>query len=589
MRLFSALTVIRTSLLVVLISSCAVPVAPTGGPPDSTPPTLVSSRPENGATSVTAREIELVFSEPVDPQSISRAVSLTPEPGGPLEIDVRAERVRIGLPESLRATTTYILSIDNNLRDIRNVAINRPITVAFSTGDAIDRGELGGRVIRATDGQPAAGIDVFLYSTPDSSLYSGAPLYRTQTGRDGRFTFVYLRDTTYFAVAVADANGNRRLDAGERLGVPPQPSLRASIVDSTESGAERPWVISVYDPARPDVDRVRASGASLLVVRFSEPVRILDHSAGGLTVTDTVRGLDLSAEIIFQADAAPSRDVGVLLADTLQPGEYRLTGEFAVADSAGNRPALLPDDGSAVFSAPEGLTDPEVRVTAFLPDTSATAPSSGPASPVSPVASSQDSPIVLWPGTTAGLRLNRPAADSVLERMTAVVDTSGMPVDLPHTRVGSSVLFPAPEGREAPFQLRVTGELTGADSAAVLWYRRALRSDLGEIAGVVDVPKNAEGPVIAELYRAATISDAPIGRVAVDETGRFLFDRLPGGLSYRLRLYVDADTNRTWTPGRPVPYSEPEPVIWYEGSEPVRARWETVIADTLRFGAPPAR
>ena len=56
-------TVYIVCLAALAFASCAVPVAPTGGPPDREPPVIESIEPANGAVNVTSSVIRIAFNE----------------------------------------------------------------------------------------------------------------------------------------------------------------------------------------------------------------------------------------------------------------------------------------------------------------------------------------------------------------------------------------------------------------------------------------------------------------------------------------------------------------------------------------------
>ena len=218
-------------LILALLAGCADPRLPTGGPPDKTPPVLETTIPEAETVNFTDTSVRLTFSEYVDQASFNRAFSMTPEPEGRLRFKWRKRRVEIRFPEALRENTTYVLTLDNNLRDARGVSLTRPITFAFSTGPVINKGRLSGRVLEPRQGNGAAGFEVFAYAVTDAAPLDSLPerpAYRTQTGDDGRFDFSFLNEQPYFVVALQDRNRNLRPDANEPFAVPPHPAIEAT-------------------------------------------------------------------------------------------------------------------------------------------------------------------------------------------------------------------------------------------------------------------------------------------------------------------------------------------------------------------------
>ena len=66
MKLFNSKTIILFFFVAYCtcnIFSCAAIQAPPGGPKDNTPPTLLFSIPSSGATNLSLKKVELVFSE----------------------------------------------------------------------------------------------------------------------------------------------------------------------------------------------------------------------------------------------------------------------------------------------------------------------------------------------------------------------------------------------------------------------------------------------------------------------------------------------------------------------------------------------
>lgn len=582
-----------------LVASCAVPVAPTGGPQDDTPPRLVDSEPQDGSTGFRGRTIELTFSEHVDRPSFPGAVSIQPDPGGRLEFDWNGRTARITLPADPRPETTYILSIDNSMRDARNVRLDRPITLAFATGSTINAGRLSGRVVRALDGSPGAGVDVWAFARADSTLFHGSPLYRTQTGRDGSFEFSYLRETEYFVVGVRDMNGNHRLDSNEELALPPAEFFPADTLasDAEDDGRFSTWILHRFDDVPPVPDRIASTGRRHVEVRFTEPVTVLSPDASDLTLTGAA---DEAAVLLSVYATGPGlqRTVG-LFTEELSPGTYSLSGRFPVADSSGN--FAVPVNMTVQVEEIPDRTIP--AVTAFLPDSSAgTRFAEAADANLEPADADPPTPVLLWPGDSAGVRFDLPAPDAVNDGLVTARDTTGTDLtDRLRPSTPTEWVFDD-SSLDGPFMVVAAPSAVPADSSVSVLFARAARSGTGELSGVVRThPADAAGaPILVEVYRAeptgssqgsfaapadrpaATVTDRPI-RTASTQTGSFRVRGLPDGLRVTLRAFLDVNENGTWDAGTPVPFEPPEPVTWMISTESIRARWETALADTLHL------
>lgn len=551
MRLYvSLLSLLLGTAAAGLLVGCATPVAPSGGPADTVPPTLLGSLPASGTTRVTDRVLALQFSERLDAASAPRAVRVTPEADGavPPRVTVRGNSLVIELP-ALREATTYVVTVGTDLADARRVRLAAPVTVAFSTGDTIDAGQIEGTVREPVAGAPVGGLAVWAYATStrpgdptvaDSAtdVRQRAPDYRTETGTDGRFRLAYLRPGPYRLLAVADANRNGRADAGEAFALPPRAAVEA---DTVLRGAVDLFVTTA-DTTAPSVRAVRAVSDRRLAIRFSEAV-VLRAEAGGWTALDSVSG-----ETLPLRPYQPVASEVHLLASRSLPAttRLRLTLAGAVADSAGN--ALVPFERTVPTA--EARPDTAVaRLVAFVPR----AP--------------RDSVQALAPGEWPGARFTLPPDTAAVGLQTADgrtldarrVSTDGLTLRL-------VPLSPLPDGAE------LTVAVAAPDTVRTARYRLGGADDTGGIVGTVpDAPAGAR--VVVEATR---VGGRETQSVAAGPDGRFAFSHLPPG-RYRLRLWTDRDGDGRWSGGRVAPFERPEPLLLVAEPVAVRARWDTEV------------
>ena len=548
------------SLMIGLMAGCAVPVPPTGGPPDSTPPALESSIPTAGSTGISTDELVFTFSEPVDENSFRTAFSIVPDLDGPVEIKRSGRTVRVRLPGSLRAETTYRVTLDGALRDLRSVNLESPITLAFATGDTIDRAALKGHVLGAFDGSPQRGVDVWAFAEGDTDSLAAAlevgPLYRTQTGNDGRFDLTYVRPGAYTIVAVLDGNRNRSIDPGERVAVPPEWSIMA---DTLGKVVAEPWVLAQRDEEAPMLDRIRAVSDRELELRFSEALDLwLDEPLlldAPLVLTDST-GARLPVSRVW-----PTSDrARVLMAEVedLSPGGWTLEGSLSVVDSAGNRVQAL----ESSVSIPEGLPSPDpVSFLGWLPDS---------------LSSGTNNVRTVWPVEDPGFRLDRPSEEVQVQ----LTDTLGI-VLIESLSPTDATLYQWNTAVPGSDPYRVSIQVPGEDSTRSLTLRSASDRDTGAL-GVEII--SSRSPVKGELFA----TDNPFRAVQQQTFSRspLLFEGLPRGFRGQTRVFVDRDGDGRWSPGSLIPYAPAEPVRWISFEEGVRPRWETVASDTLRFDVP---
>ena len=546
-----------------LLQACAVPVPPTGGPPDTTPASLVSSTPASGAVSVDTDRLIFEFSEPVDEASFRSAFSITPELDGPIELGGSSRRIEVRLPESLREATTYRVTLDVSLRDQRGVTLSSPITLAFATGPEIDTAFMSGRMLKATDGSAASGIDVLAFASADSSSLAEGPLFRTQTGGDGRFRMDYLPADSYFVVGLQDRNRNRRIDEGEWIAVPPVAAIKA---DTTDQAIIEPWILMNPDRTAPFVERVRAVSDSELEIRMSEALAlILDGpmpTGHSLALSDSSGSRTRPVtDLWFSADRPRTLFARV---DNLTPGSWRLNGQLALADSVGNA-ALDPD---LDFIVPEGLPAPDpAELLGWTPDSLDTSPAA---------LELPDEIRTVWPMERPGVRLTRPSSGTSI----SFSDSTGQDVAV-RIEQPDATWYTWDAGPGVPDPYRVSITVPGEDSTRSIWLRMATMRELGALGLIVDRGEFETGSIKGLLYPAVD-GGRVMGRAGLDGD-MLLFDGLPGGFRGRLMIFVDRDGDGTWSPGSLLPFVPAEPVRWHVFEEPVRPRWDTIAEDSVRF------
>ena len=535
------------AFLLLVLTSCATPIAPTGGPDDTTPPALTGTLPLADAVRVTEREITLEFSERLNPQS-TRAITVVPEGETPPEVRVRANEVRITL-DSLREATTYVVTVSTDLRDARGVALRQPLTLAFATGDELDRGRIMGRVLTPEQGEAASGLAVWAYRADSSEALPDPrrqpPDYSTQSGPDGAFALEYLREGTYFVVSVEDGNRNRRADPGERFAAPP----RARIATDTlrQNGGGLALYTTVRDTLAPESQRARGLSDRRLAVRFSEPVMLQDVSPESWSLADSATGLAVPLRAVY-VDAVSPQEVRLESLRPLASVSYllALTRAGAVADSSGNQAEPF----SRAITPPARPDSARTRLAAFLPE--------GGAAP--------DSALTLRADQRPGVRFTLPPDSAQVAAVMVSASGNAAPFTLHRMGDGRSLEFEIP--REVR---RFSLSIPVADSVQTRAYRRLAPNETGELAGRVT---GSEGPVLVQAFPSR---GAPYQTTASPD-GAFRFPALPPG-DYRLRFVSDTDANGTWTGGSLAPYLRPERVAFADQPQTVRARFETDMGE----------
>lgn len=616
--------------LVTLIASCANPSPPRGGPRDTTPPSVVNTRPVRDTVNVPTdtRFLHIEFSEYVDRNSLSGALSVTPPFEQELEFSWSGRSVTVELPTSLRDSTTYLFTIDTNLSDAHGVDLEDPIRVAFATGPNIDRGEIRGRVVQPGQGQPASRVDVYAYALPDSATGPPRPVpdrpsYRSQTGEEGRFRFEYMREQQYYVVALQDNNRNREPDVAEPFAIPPRLRIPA---DSGQAQVSVPWLLTEIDSLAPRFQGVQPLSRQRLRLSFDEPVRLGSRRQEDWSLLDSTTKSEVPVRTVHRA---PARDDAVIVR-TEAMDETRhflpITGEL-VRDTLGQ--AVVPD--TARFTAVSRPDTTQTRFRRFVPEE--LTPDSAGAYP-------------LLPETNPTVRFNQALDSATLDRALSLTDTTGRPRTYSVTSTDGLTYRLQPDTALSPGQyvdVQVDGRaIGGPDSTVQRRFRRVTDRVLGELEGraelvarplteersqpATQVPPSAtgeeppqmdnetqampqtgrdaqmppdtvpsdietgsqpdtiqsKGPVVVEM--TATQSSIPVdARTQTVEAGStFVFRELPEG-TFRFRAYVDRNENGRWDGGSIQPYSSAEPLTWSDEETESRPRWTQVLPAPLRI------
>ena len=176
-----------------LFISCAAIMSPPGGLKDETPPELISTVPKNRATNYNGNQIELIFSEYIDENSIKDAITILPNLEEEPIIKYKGKKIQIIFEGSLENNQTYIVVINRKLSDERKVKLSQGIQFAFSTGNKIDNGSISGRIYNSKN----SSVQLWKIKDKIDSLdfYKRIPDYSIDASDSGQYNLnFYLRE-----------------------------------------------------------------------------------------------------------------------------------------------------------------------------------------------------------------------------------------------------------------------------------------------------------------------------------------------------------------------------------------------------------
>ena len=200
-----------TALL--LLTACAVQVAPSGGPKDVTPPEILKSTPPNNSVNFTGDRIILTFDEFVTLKEINTQLVISPPLRETPDFNMRGKNIIIKLTEPLMENATYNFYFGDAIVDITEGNPLSSYNFSLSTGPVLDSLSIKGKLMDAFTNQPIENAFVMLYDTIyDSIPYLQRPYYLSKTNKTGDFALNNLRDSEYLIFALSDINSNYLYD-----------------------------------------------------------------------------------------------------------------------------------------------------------------------------------------------------------------------------------------------------------------------------------------------------------------------------------------------------------------------------------------
>ncbi len=542
-------------ILGMLLSACAGQILPGGGPVDTEPPLIIRTFPDSNAVRVQTSSVELEFSEYVDRRTVEESIFFSPYVGR-LEFEWSGTEVTIRFPDSLRRNTTYVVNVGTDVRDIRaQNRMARGHTLAFSTGDSIDRGEIRGRVF---DERPE-GVMIFAYQlaniNPDTlNPVSVRPDYIMQTGTAGEFVLSSLTFGSYRLMAVRDEYRNLVYDREiDQYGL----WTDDITVDAGRPVMQAVWFrLSKEDTTKPFVSGVNAVDQFHAEVRFSEAIDSMSIQRAVFEVTDTLTLTPVRLGAVYQNMG----DLALAGLETLDPldsaATYRLTVR-GVVDRVGNRLDTL----HAAQSFPGSS----------LPDT---------IRPMVTVRGVTDSSKGYGTDMPFEIVFSKPVGLSSAIGGVVMHDSSFRVVPstlIPRTPAELFLVPAQPLKSFAWYSVRVVLDSVRdsrgryyRDSVLVIHLQSQDQRTTGVIQGRIDDPAGAGAVVLTVMSVDLTPPRSVVHRFP--EPGAFSIERLPEG-KYTLQSYRDQDGNGVFSPGRPYPFTPSERFAVFPDTVKVRARW----------------
>jgi hypothetical protein len=546
--------------LLLFIAGCAGQVAPSGGPVDTTPPTILSTYPANYSTGFNDRRVIIEFDEYVVKSSVEGAIFVSPRIDE-IEFDWSGREVEIKFGSPLRMNTTYVINIGSDVVDLRNKnRMAEAFTLAFSTGTEIDRGVISGRVFPMKDADKPEGVMIFGYALSGRARDTLNPLthkpdYVTQSGKDGRFTLSHLSLGDYRIVAVRDEFRNLLYDPENDEYAVTSKDIRLTETDTSFAGLN--LKLAKEDTTAPRLLKITVVNRNQITAEFSEPLDTATVLPSRFQIVDTLNQRPLEVRVV-SAILPKTSEISMVTEEQVPSAPYRLRVND-VTDLVG-----IPMHPLANTLGFEGSTEPDT------------------VAPVIKSFSIRDSSRGAGVDATLLVYFSEPVKAEATE-VVSFVDSSKAPFPFAWRWLNAMSMEVKPAKRlqskawySLAVSLRKVWDLNGnrgADTVRVLRFETIDIEQLSSIEGIV-VDRSADDSTGGVFVIANNVSRKEAGRyrVNIPRPGRFEITEIPEG-QYVLEAFRDRNNNLKYDAGKPFPHIAAERFAVYPDTLKLRARW----------------
>ena len=207
-------------LILSLLFSCAVQVAPSGGPKDNRSPKVSVEIPENKSLFFDKSEFKISFDEFVVLKNPEEQIVVSPPLEEAPEFIVNGRVLRVHFRSRLKRNTTYTINFGNAITDNHEGNVLENLSYVFSTGKDLDTNKITGIVYNAFTAKPEKNIVIGLYDAEtfyDSIIYKNKPEYFSKTKETGHFSIENIPNKKFILVGFNDENKNFKYNKNEDL------------------------------------------------------------------------------------------------------------------------------------------------------------------------------------------------------------------------------------------------------------------------------------------------------------------------------------------------------------------------------------
>jgi hypothetical protein len=501
-------------LLVFLFAGCAQQTALTGGNKDVLAPELIVNKTSPKPNTTNFDGKDIKLVFNENIIYQKSAISFISNPTvGQQEITIDKNILTIKPEYSLKENTTYTFMFANSIADLNEKNNIEDLRFSFSTGSILDSINVNGFVKNSIDQIPNVDFLVSLESTKEDSLQ-----YLSLSKSNGEYSFTNLKPGKYVLSAWEDLNKNNKLDTIEE----PHGFLSTAVQIEDSCCKE---IINTYIPLKPLlIDKVNLNEYGELSLLFNQPIDTL-----------LIRNLDSA---VFNSIIVNNAEANFWISDT-NATNYRLIINVPAQnfrDTIVVRKAINQDEKSKLNYQKKSIKN---------------------------LFSSKNLHLIfnqeLISIDTSFIILKR---DSLKTNYQYIITNNELIIS-PELPTGSFNITAFPNG--------FTGFYHSKTDTTKIYFSTEASSSLGILTldvhntlsknYVVQLLSNNE--IIHELYSSTHHFNKTMERV------------VPG--EYELRLIIDNDANKKWSPGDIKTNTQPEKVIYLDKKIVVQKNWEEFI------------
>ena len=579
--------------------SCARMGQPDGGWYDDDPPVVVGSSPEDRATNIKTKKINIYFDEFIKIDNPSEKVIVSPPQLETPEIKAAGKKIVVELKDTLKENTTYTIDFSDAISDNNEGNPLGNYTFTFSTGEQIDTFEISGYVLDASNLEPIKGIAVGLYDDLSDTAFTTKPLMRiSRTDSRGHFVVKGVAPGTYRAYALQDMDGDFCFkQAGEMIAFnhetfspSSKPDTRTDTIwrDSLHIDALRqvPYTHFLPDDVTLLAFTQLQTDRYLLKTERVEPNKISLYFTYGDSILPEITGLNFNADSAFVIETNEKRDtIHYWLRDTMLINQdtLRMDITYHMTDTLGN---LVLNTDSALEILPKvsyekRMKDLNKEIEKWQKQQEKKKKNEQPYDsiyPVKPLEPKYNVPSPATPDSRLTIEMPTPlvVCDTSKVHLYSMIDSVWYQSPCVFQKVGNSL-------RE--YELLVDWRLETeysfeVDSAAFIDiyglaskpFKKGIKVNGPDEFSLLVVTVSGLDVIDSTIIVQLLNSDDPVREVRV-KNGTARFEYLTPG-KYYMRAFVDANGNGVWDTGDYAADQQAESVYYYSQQIECKAKWD---------------